>query len=161
MNKRKLRFNGVDVLLILLALAAAFVLFKVFILNDRGGDIQAGTDTVKIQYVVQLQNLDARSQESVRRGQAVEDAITRKPIGTVAGVEVHDYEKVVFDYDTGREVVSRTEGKITMLVTIEADVIETDRAFLANGCDIRVGKQFSLMLPEIYGVGFCIRLDKE
>ncbi|MBQ3707446.1 MAG: DUF4330 family protein [Clostridia bacterium] len=161
MNKRKLRFNGVDVLLILLALAAAFVLFKVFILNDRGGDIQAGTDTVKIQYVVQLQNLDARYQESVRRGQAVEDAITRKPIGTVVGVEVHDYEKVVFDYDTGREVVSRTEGKITMLVTIEADVVETDRAFLANGCDIRVGKQFSLMLPEIYGVGFCIRLDKE
>ena len=92
MNKRKLRFNGVDVLLILLALAAAFILFKVFILN---------------------------------------------------------------------EVVSRTEGKITMLVTIEADVVETDRAFLANGCDIRVGKQFSLMLPEIYGVGFCIRLDKE
>ncbi|MCR4906526.1 MAG: DUF4330 domain-containing protein [Clostridiales bacterium] len=161
MNKRKLRFNGVDVLLILLALAAAFVLFKVFILNDRGGDIQAGTDTVKIQYVVQLQNLDARYQESVRRGQSVEDAITRKPIGTVVGVEVHDYEKVVFDYDTGREVVSRTEGKITMLVTIEADVVETDRAFLANGCDIRVGKQFSLMLPEIYGVGFCIRLDKE
>ena len=161
MNTRKLRFNGVDVLLILIALAAAFVLLKVFVLNDRGGDVQAGSDTVKIQYVVQLQNLDARFKESVHRGQAVEDAITRKSIGTVVGVEVHDFEKVVFDYDSGREIVSSVDGRITMLVTIEADVVETDRAFLADGCDIRVGKQFSLMLPEIYGVGFCIRLDKE
>ena len=161
MNKRKLRFNGVDVLLILLAAAAAFVLLYVFVLSDRGSDVQSAGDTVKIQYVVQLQNLDSRFAESVRRGQHVEDAITRKSIGTVVGVEVKDFEKITFDYDTGREIVSRADDRITLLVTIEADVTETDRAFLADGCDIRVGKQFSLILPELYGVGFCIRLDKE
>ena len=161
MNKRKLRFNGVDVLLILMIAAAAFVLLYVFVFSDRGSDVQSGSDTVKIQYVVQLQNLDARFSESVRRGQAVEDAITRKSVGTVVGVETQDFEKVVFDYDTGREVVSRAEDRITLLVTIEADAVETDQAFLVDGCDIRVGKQFSLILPELYGVGYCIRLDKE
>ena len=67
MNKRKLRFNGVDVLLILMIAAAAFVLLYVFVFSDRGSDVQSGSDTVKIQYVVQLQNLDARFSESVRR----------------------------------------------------------------------------------------------
>lgn len=158
MNKRKLRFNAVDVLIILLAATVAFVLLYVFVLSDRSADV-AGVNTVKIQYVVEIQNIDSRFSESVRRGQAVEDAITRKSIGTVVGVEAKDFEKITFDYDTGRETSSVAEGQITLRVTVEAEAVETDRAFLVDGCEIRVGKQFSLILPELYGVGYCIALQ--
>lgn len=160
MNKRKLRFNAVDVLIILFIAAAAFVLLYVFVLSDRSSDAQIG-DPAKIEYVVQIQNVDSRFAESVRRGQHVEDAITRKSIGNVIGVEPKPYEKISFDSIAGREVISEVEGRITLLVTIEADVRETDRAFLADGCDIRVGKQFSLIFPDFYGVGYCTALTKK
>ena len=160
MNKRKIRFNAVDVLIILLVLAAAFALVYIFVLSGRGKD-QSEAQTVKIRYVVMIQNLDERFADSVKRGQDVEDAITRKHIGTVVGVDVKDFQKITFDYDNVREGASTAEGRITMWITIEADAAESDRAFTVDDCPIRVGKQFSLMLPDLYGVGYCIDLRKE
>ena len=58
-----------------------------------------------------------------------------------------------------REVVSDVEGKITMKITIEAEAVDTESAYLVNNCQILVGKQFSLILPEMYAVGYCIDLS--
>ena len=160
MSKRKLRFNAVDVLIILLFASVAFVLLYIFVLSDRGTET-TGASSAKIQYVVEVQNIDSRFAESVKRDQIVEDAITRKNIGKVIGVESRDFEKITFDYDNAREVSSLVEGRISLRITIEADAAESDRAFTVNGVEIRVGKQFSLILPDLYGVGFCIELKKQ
>ena len=95
MKNRKLRFNAVDVLLILMIAAAAVVLLYVFVWSDRGSD-NTDLQYTDIQYVVEVQNVESRFADSVKRGQSVEDAIARKSIGTVAGVEVVDFEKITF-----------------------------------------------------------------
>ena len=118
MSKRKLRFNAVDVLLILLVAAAAAVLLYVFVWSDRGAETP-DADSTTIQYVVEVQNVDSRFADSVKRGQTVQDAIQRKTVGTVAGVEVVDFEKVTFDYENVRETVAAAEDRITLRITVE------------------------------------------
>ncbi len=151
MNKnRKLRFNAIDVLILLLIAAVVYVLMNVFVNNS---------DSAQIQYVVEISNLDERFAQSVKAGDSVQDAIEKKSIGTVVGVQTEPYKQSNFSFDENKEVISEVEDKISMKITIEAEAVDTETAYTVNGYQILVGKQFSLMLPEMYGVGFCIDLN--
>ena len=157
MNKRKIRFNFIDLLILLLIAAVVFVLLYVFVLSDRTkpADDQA---TATVQYVIEILNIDERFSEIIRKGQPVEDAIRRKSVGTVVGMEAKPFRKIAFDYNSGEEILSEAEGRMTLYVTIEAEVVETDSAFTADGVEIRVGQQYSLIFPDFYGVGYCTSL---
>ncbi|MBE6724112.1 MAG: DUF4330 domain-containing protein [Ruminococcaceae bacterium] len=157
MNKRKIRFNFIDLLILLVIAAVVFVLLYVFVLSDRttAADDQAKT---KIQYVIEILNVDERFSETIRKGQRVEDAIRRKSVGTVIGVEPKPFQTVTFDYNNREEVLASPEGRITLYVTVDAEVDETDGAFTADGVEIRVGQQYSLIFPDFYGVGYCTSL---
>jgi len=158
MSKRKLRFNAIDALIILVIAAAAFVLLYVFVFSGRGTQSAAEVTTTTIRYVVELQNMDEHLQDAVKKGQAAEDAVERKKIGTVSGIQAVPFEKITFDYVNGKETTSMVEGKVTLKITIEAQAVETDRAFTVDGCEIRVGQQYSLMLPDLYGYGYCTEI---
>lgn len=158
MSKRKLRFNAIDALIILVIAAAVFVLLYVFVFSGRGTQTTAEVTTTTIRYVVELQNMDEHLQDTVKKGQLVEDAVERKKIGTVSGIQAVPFEKITFDYVNGRETTSSVEGKVTLKITIEAQAVETDRAFTVDGCEIRVGQQYSLILPDLYGYGYCTEI---
>lgn len=158
MSKRKLRFNAIDALIILVIAAAVFVLLYVFVFSERGTQTSAEVNYTTIHYVVELTNIDEHLEDAVKKGQAVEDAVERKKIGTVSGVQAIPYEKVTFDYENGRETAAAVEGKITLKISIEAQAVESDRAFTVDGCEIRVGQQYSLILPDLYGYGYCTEI---
>lgn len=158
MSKRKLRFNAIDALIILVIAAAVFILLYVFVFSGRGTQTAAEVTTTTIRYVVELQNMDEHLQDAVKKGQLVEDAVERKKIGTVSGIQAVPFEKITFDYVNGRETTSSVEGKVTLKITIEAQAVETDRAFTVDGCEIRVGQPYSLILPDLYGYGYCTEL---
>ena len=98
MSKRKLRFNAIDALIILVIAAAVFVLLYVFVFSGRGTQTAAEVTTTTIRYVVELQNMDEHLQDAVKKGQLVEDAVERKKIGTVSGIQAVPFEKITFDY---------------------------------------------------------------
>ncbi len=157
MSKRKLRFNAIDGLIILVIAAVVFVLLYVFVFSER--ENQTAQVTYKnIQYVVEIQNIDERLEEAVKKGQLVEEAVERKKIGTVSGVQAVPFEKITFDYETGKETTASVDGKINLKITIEAQAVETDRAFTVDGYEIRVGQQYSLILPDLYGYGYCTEI---
>lgn len=158
MNKRKIRFNAVDVLIILVIAAVIFLLLYVFVFGGKKSDPVDSTIR-NISYVVEINNLDSNMSDAVKTGQAVQDAVERKNIGSVSGVQCTPYRKITFDYENGKETVAEAENKVTLRITIDAEAIETDRAFKVDGCEIRVGEQYSLMFPDMYCVGYCIELS--
>ena len=158
MNNRKLRFNVIDVLIILIIAAVIYVLLNVFVFNDSQNDNTA-VNYKTIQYVVEVNNIDKRFSEVVKAGQVVQDAIEKKVIGTVTGVQSIQYKKSTFDFEELKEVVSAVEDRITLKITIEAEVMDTERAYIINGCEIRVGQSYSLILPDLYAVGYCVDLN--
>lgn len=159
MNKKKFKFNFVDILIILIIIAAGVVLSSVFIGNNSAAT-QPQTSNVKVQYVIELPDVDDRFENTVKEGQAVRDAIERKSLGKVVGVQTNPYEVITFDYTEGIEKVAVVDGKVVITVTIEADATETDRAFIIDGCEMRVGQKYSIEFPEMYGIGYCIKINK-
>ena len=161
MAKRKIQFNFIDLLILLAGAAAIFVFLYVFVLSGRkNADEPGDSNVVTLEYVIEIQDLDKSFAESVKKDQSVQDAIKRKNIGTVIGVETDEYNKIVFDYNTGEEILSPVENKITMSVTIQTDAVEGKDAYSANGIVIRVGEQYSVIFPGMYGVGYCTSLKK-
>ncbi len=158
MTKRKLRFNAVDAILIFAVAAVLFVLLYIFVFDKDSGQT-AETPSEKIQYTILVQNLDESYVNIVKAGQPVTDAIKKKSIGTVAGVQVSEMIQAAIDYEAEKEVYSVVEGQINLKITIEAQAQITDQQISVDGCVIRVGNQYSLMLPDIYCVGYCIDIN--
>lgn len=158
MSNKKLRFNFIDALILLAVLLVMLVAWYFFVLRDTGSDVSEVSYNT-IEYVIEVSNIESRFDGTVKRDQSVEDAIRRKKIGKVAGVQTVPYEKITFNKIDGVETVSEVEGKITMAITIQAEAIETDQSFLVDGCEIKVGLEYSLMLPEFYGTGYCVEIN--
>lgn len=157
MKTRKLRFNAVDALILLVLAAVVLVLLYVFVFSGRN-TASAEVSYKDIQYVIEIQKVDARFSEKVKKGQPVEEAVERKKVGTVVGVQAVSADEITFDYENGKETVSTTENMVHLKVTIEAQAVETEQAFLVDGCAIRVGQQYSLIFPDLYGIGYCTEL---
>ncbi len=160
MTKKKVRFNAVDVVIILLVLALIAAGLYLFVLRDRGTDAVTGSETSRIEYVVEIKKVEEQYAGAVTAGQSVEDAVWRHMIGTVVGVEVTDYAESLFDNETNTEKTAYLDGYVNMKITIEADAVETDAHFTVNGTVICVGELYSFRFPEFYGNGYCIMLTK-
>lgn len=157
MKKNKIRFNLIDLLIILVIAAAVFLLLYVFVLSGNKNQVEEVNYT-NIRYVFEIQKVDSRFEDLVEVGQPVQDAVERRSIGTVVGVQAVPYQKLVFDSSTGTEAVADVENMITLKITVEATAVETDRAFSVDGCIIKVGQQYSLALPGMYCVGYCTHI---
>ncbi len=154
MKKNKIRFNLIDLLIILVIAAVVFLLLYVFVFSGNKNQVEEVNYT-NIRYVFEIQKVDSRFEDLVEVGQPVQDAVERRSIGTVVGVQAVPYQKLVFDSSTGIEAVADVENMITLKITVEATAVETDRAFSVDGCIIKVGEQYSLALPGMYCVGYC------
>ena len=158
MEKRKLKFNAVDVLLILLAAAAVFVVLYIFVLSEKHS---VAPERKRIEYVVEITNVDSSFKNTVEVGQPVKDSVKLANIGTVTGVQDNkEYKKLVFSTEDNKEKAASVEDRINISVTIEADAFVSEQAFTVNDVEIRVGQQYGLILPSFYGVGYCIKLTE-
>lgn len=165
MNERKVRFNFVDVLILLLLGLAAALLLLVIIPKLTGNKADSEKRTV-IHYTVEIQNIDTEIADTIRNSlEQTEDAVVMDGIdqqsflGTVESVEEAVYEKIVFDYENDLERRSVVPDKSCLRVTITAEAVETANSFVVSGHVIRVGEQYSLILPNFYGYGYCISMN--
>ena len=75
MRKRKMKFNIMDVLILLAVAAVAAVLVYVFVLSENTPvDSLGGTPTTKITYVVELTGIDDALSDNISVGETLIDA---------------------------------------------------------------------------------------
>ena len=160
MKERKLRFNFIDVIIILLIAAIVFALLYIFVFSEKK-DVVEDTKETTITYVIQGTKIDERFDGIVKAGDYVENSVNHKALGTVVGVQSEPYQVISFNSEEDKEVVAQVEGKISVNLTIESKAEESDKAFSIDGCDIRVGQKYSLALPGMNLSGYCIAISSE
>lgn len=159
MTNRKIRFNFVDLLILAVIALAAVLLLYVFVWSGRTPET-AQTQYTDIEYVVEIQRIDEAFVSQVRVGQAAEDLVERKQIGTIRWVETTPAQDINFNFTTGQEEYSEVEGKVNLYLTISAQAIETESSYTVDSYEIRVGRLVSLLLPNFQCNGYCIELTK-
>lgn len=155
-DKKKYHFNVIDVLLIVIVLAAISSL--VFLLRDHRVVTAAKGDTVEIVYQVKFSGVREEFRNLVEIGDVVIDAETLASVGEVLNVAYAEGVYVGTDGATGKPVTSPYPGRITMTLTIKATALLTDNGYEVGGQELILGETLSLRTPAFTGVGTCLTL---
>ena len=158
MGKRKLRVNVMDVLILILIAAAVALVLYIFVWSGRSSVTE--NDTVTLRYVVEIVDMPETFESFLHKGDRVEDTVARGYMGNVVNLRFTEMRRPEYDSVSKREVYPVVDGKIRALITIEADVVKTDRSYSVGGQEIYVGAKLSLMLPQVSTYGFCIELTE-
>ena len=166
MSKRKLRINFVDILILLVILAAVAVL--VYVYAGKGKTEVQNVETVFLEFVVEIPELNGSFTNLLTEGNPVEDAISRVKLGRVYSYENKEFLSTDFDAENNREVYKPVQnydgenmenrGLKNLYITIHAEAVVTDHGYMVNGKQICVGEKLSLRFPDMYAVGYCINL---
>ena len=167
MNKRKISFNFIDLIILAVLAAAVGVLFYVFLYGIPKSNQQ--TEKTVIEYTVEILNLDEKTAQSVdlllndksEKHMAYNGVDQKICMGEVQSSQYGDFSMLVFDYGDEREEASPVEGQVFLDITIRAEAVETESAYMVGNYAIRVGEQYSLILPNFYGYGYCISLNTD
>lgn len=162
MRKVKMKFNIMDVLILLGILAVAAVLLYVFVLSENTPvDSLSGNETTKVTYVIEISGVDDIYADKISVGETLIDSSKKMNIGTIVAVESQPYVHLGKNLTTGTMELTTVEGKSTIYVTVEADAVLSGISYNIGGYTIYVGEQVNLSLPHFVGVGYCISLETQ
>ena len=154
MEKKKRRPNLIDIVFLLLIVGVVMVAY--FLIH--GSDVE---NTVTRSYVVELTDLYPDMADAVSVGDSVTDNVKNYDMGTVTAVEVTPYTVVALDEANGIYRETEVPGKITLLLTIEAETTETEQTIsTASGYELRVGTSVSCTVSGLTGSGYIIGLER-
>lgn len=116
-NKKpsKFNFNVIDMLIVLIIIAAVFFVVYCIILGNDLTDI--GAKSTELEYSVIIPRADIKFKDSVSVGDKVTDPETGKKLGTVKSVEYSFSTEHVTDAE-GNEKLYTNPNKIDLLITI-------------------------------------------
>ena len=158
MNKRKIRINGMDIVILAVIAAALALLLYVFVWSAEPET--AETEYVDIVYVMEVTNVDGQFQNRIQKGQPVRDAVKRGEMGTVQSIpQILPMKMPEFDQVTLQEVYSVVPGKYRMLVSIAAKAAVSEREYTVGGQAVYVGGKLSLVFPDMKCDGYCVDLE--
>lgn len=137
----KTKFNIIDVVIaivLVVIIAVCGVIGYKFINKDS----VAVSNTTKIKFTVEVNNLTAESAESFENtvGNLATFGPTASGIGTVTDVEVVPYRRWTRDTQKGEVVISEVPDRFTANVTIESDVAKSDISYTSGSETVAVGK---------------------
>ena len=122
----KLNLIDLFVLLILLLVIAG----TIYKFNSHSTNINGGAKV--IEYQIKIQDVKKSSAKFYTNGLKISDSKTGNPLGTINNVAVSDYYDYVADVN-GIVHRSQKPDKIELLLSVKANAIETDQAYLIGG----------------------------
>ena len=155
MEKKKHRFNIVDLVIIIVLAAAAVLLVRSFVFD---GDGDAEGKKINLQYVIETDMISEDLADNVKVGDPVYDYESGKLIGTVTACDVRNTTHVGMS-DSGVQVVSDIVGYRSLYVTVETPAVGSPSGYFVGNLAVSVGRDYALMMPELYCTGSCISAE--
>ena len=158
--KFKFKINFFDVLIIVLALVAGFVVLRLSN-ADGGGATMLSTGTpVKVRYTVELSNLPEGIAELIKPGDSLSEAVEKRFIGNVVSVEIGPYMTTSKNSYTGDFILTSSPGRYTATVTVELDAVDTGSSIDASGFLLRANSTPSVLGPGYAGPGLITAIER-
>lgn len=158
-SNSKVRFNAVDLIIVLVIIAVAAVGIYILMPKGASGSETSGEKNVKAIVQIEFANKDEYLTTLPQVGDSVTIGVKEKMPATVTKVESVPAEKVSYDLVSGSASIQTIPGKYDVYVTMEADAVDTKDAIKINGSAIRIGDSDAVHSRGWAGHGFVTRLD--
>lgn len=155
-KKPRKRLNFFDLLIVLLLLAVVAVAY--LLSHDS---TPTAKNIIPRTYTVELPRLELGMKDYVSVGDTVTDNIKNYAIGTVTDIELQPSTNTVLDeeHEIFRQAV--LNDRVTLVLTIEVDTVETDSAVdTLSGYTLRTGTSVSLTAGQLYAAGTVLSVSR-
>lgn len=155
-NIKKGKFNIVDGILILIALAVvtAVVIYLV------PGLLNAAAEETDITFTLEFRGVDSAFVTNIKNGDSVYDSSKHYMLGNVKSVENYAYNVLVYNDETGTAEMKDVDGLKNIIVTVTAKAVYTDgEGYSVNGERIAVGCAYNISFPDFSGKAYCIEVS--
>ncbi len=160
MSKIKVKFNGMDLFIILVVLAV-IAAAAVLLLGGSGGGAVSASKNVNVTATVELTTKDASFAELIKEGDIVLMGEKDKMEAVVSAVEVVPAKSTGYDILEGGVIRAEIPGEYDVRVSMTALGADTEKAIEINGVAIRVGQNMVLGSKNWAGEGYVIGLETE
>ncbi|MDR0915979.1 MAG: DUF4330 domain-containing protein [Oscillospiraceae bacterium] len=157
----KWKLNLFDIVIIVVALAAAFGVYKLLNADRGGGAILSSGKSTVVRYTLELTNMIPETADAISVGDNVIEVVEKHAIGKVVSFEVGDYYLASSDLTTGDTIYTKSPGRISVNFLIEVTASETDSALIIDGMPLLVGSNLSVTGPGWSGVGVITGIVRE
>jgi len=130
-EKKRRLFNGFDVAVVLLIALGAFLWF--FVINNTPvveTETFAGDTAI---YFIEVPEITPEQADAVQIGDNLLEGAQHIPIGRVVGIEISPFELRVECEETQTIRFDDVPTRVTMIISVETQVVETERDIFAEG----------------------------
>ncbi len=160
MEKKKAKFNGMDLFIILVVVAVvaagAYLLFG----REGGGNVMY-SQNVLVRTVIELDVEDKEFADLIKVGDTVAIGEKEKMMTTVESVEALPAAANGYDIVGGRVIRAEIPDKYDVQITLVGDGVETDKDVQISGTAIRVGEKAVVSSKNFAGEGYVVGLETE
>lgn len=154
---KKRRFNIADVIIILIILALAALIARLF-LSDDGFFPQSGTDNIS--FTVKMHGVPTSYHDFVKPGDIVCDEITGNVIGAAEKVEYDTATVSVYDEDARYYKQYSYPDKENVTVTVKTKAALKDGRYVTDGFTINAGTKLQFRVPNLVFSGVITSFEK-
>lgn len=156
-EKRRWKISFFDIIIIVLviALAGAYVVHKTHSTSD------GGAQTAEVTYTVEITDLEKNTEGMIKKGDSLIDKVKKYNIGKVQSVDFYPYEKSTLDENTNQYVNSVVPDRYSAAIVVKTDCVDNGASLTADGgFPIKVGHEVSLVGPGYSGSGYIISIER-
>ncbi|MDR0906259.1 MAG: DUF4330 domain-containing protein [Oscillospiraceae bacterium] len=158
--KFKLRVNIFDVIIIVAAIAAGFLLLRLSNADGGGGTALNPGTAVTARYTLELGNLPVGMPELIKPGDKLTDVILKRAIGSVVSVTSSPYYMTSRDLYTGDMILTAVPEREAAYIIVEIAAIDSGSEVAAGGFPVRAGTQLTVSGPGYSGVGMIVDVER-
>ena len=154
---KKFKINVFDIVVVVVVLLVLVVGYA--FMNRGSGNVAAATKTMR--YKIEITEKPVGFSELVEVGDTITDNIKNYTMGKVVAVETEPYTDIVEDYEHGRYAEGSTDGLENVIITIEAQVSESESSLIVGGnYVVKAGKEIAVKGEGYAGTGHIISIER-
>ena len=158
MEKRKIKFNGMDLFIIITLVVIIFA--GVYLLMGRGGTGKMGcSKDVEVIGTLEILGREKEFADIIKEGDIVAIGEKEKVMAEIQNVEILPSKTMGYDILNGRAILSEVPEKYDIIVTYVAEGSETESAIEIDKTPIRIGQYLVLSSKNWAGEGYVIGLE--
>lgn len=135
------KFNIIDLLIILLAIAVICAGVFAYMYFFKSSDDSVSTNTTNIQFTIEVNGITEDAANCFSVGDTVTLGESASGSGVIVDTEILPYKMVTTNAEDGTYQWTEVPNEYTARVTVQSDVVKTDTSYTTGSEVIAVGKQ--------------------
>jgi hypothetical protein len=147
------KINIIDIAILLIIIGVGFFAVEYFLPSKDKGAVNR-----KINYEIELLQSTREFADMVKLGDEIRESIKGDYLGKIVKTEIRPSSIITANTQEGRFIKTELPSMYDVIITLEADGLETEKSITAENQEIKVGKRVFVKGKGYAGSGYILAI---